>query len=344
MKSLQDRLSRFPRLRYMGSKHRLLPWIHQVVSELEFTTVLDPFSGSGSVAYLFKALGKEVTTSDFLHFSSVVARALIENSDVRLRDEDLGLLLDEAPDRERFIENTFSGIFYTPDDLRFLDRVWWNLHLLDHPHRRALALAALIRSCAKRQPRGVFTVAGDPERYKDGRRDLELSLEEHFPEQVQALHEAVFDGGRPCRALTADVFEIDPEGYDLVYLDPPYVPRSDDNCYMKRYHFLEGLSCYWRGVEIQESSKVKKIEKPYTPFSYRRCAVDAFDRLFRRFAGSILVLSYSSNGYPDLDVLVELMERYKTRVEVFERDHRYHFGTHEAVRRSEVREYLVVGQ
>lgn len=344
MDPFEDRLARFPRLRYMGSKHRLLPWIREVVSDLQFTTVLDAFSGSGCVGYLFKALGKEVTTSDFLHFPAVVAHALVENSETRLRDEDLRMLLEKAPDRERFIEETFSGIFYTPEDLRFLDRVWWNLPRLDHPHRRALALAALIRSCAKRQPRGVFTVAGDPERYKDGRRDLELSLEEHFPEQVQALNAAVFDGGRPCRALTGDVFEIDPDGYDLVYLDPPYVPRSDDNCYMKRYHFLEGLSCYWRGVEIQEGSKVKKIEKPYTPFSYRRHALEAFDRLFCRFAESTLVLSYSSNGYPDLEVLADLMKRHKSSVEIFERDHRYHFGTHDAVRRSQVSEYLLVAR
>ena len=55
-----------------------------------------------------------------------------------------------------------------------------------------------------------------------------------------------------------------------MYFDPPYVPRADDNCYMKRYHFLEGLSCYWKGLRIMENTRVKKIEKPYTPFSYRK--------------------------------------------------------------------------
>jgi DNA adenine methylase/adenine-specific DNA-methyltransferase len=50
------------------------------------------------------------------------------------------------------------------------------------------------------------------------------------------------------------VFSIKPKGVDLVYLDPPYVPRSDDNCYMKRYHFLEGLSCYWKGLRIMENT------------------------------------------------------------------------------------------
>jgi DNA adenine methylase/adenine-specific DNA-methyltransferase len=127
-------------------------------------------------------------------------------------------------------------------------------------------------------------------------------------------------------------------------MDPPYVPRADDNCYVKRYHFLEGLSCYWQGLTILEDSKVKKIEKPFTPFSYRRTALEGFDRLFRKFADSILVLSYSSNGYPDLPELLRLMRRYKRSVDVFTRAHRYHFGTHGAVRRAQAQEYLIIGQ
>jgi len=83
---------------------------------------------------------------------------------------------------------------------------------------------------------------------------------------------------------------------------------------MKRYHFVEGLSCYWKGVRIREETRVKKIEKPYTPFSYRRSAVDAFERLFRLYRDSIIVLSYSSNGYPDRDELERLLRRYKADV------------------------------
>lgn len=333
-----------PPLRLMGSKHRLLPWIREVLSGLDFDTALDAFTGSSAVAYLLKRMGKRVTASDFLGFPVTIATALIENPDRKLGGAALERLLARDPRRDRFIERTFRGIFYTPEDLRFLDRVSWNARALPRGPR-ALALAALIRSCAKRQPRGVFTVAGDPERYKDGRRDLRLSLRDHFLEQVEVYNAAVFDNGRDNRALRSDVFELDPSGHDLVYLDPPYVPRADDNCYVKRYHFLEGLSCYWEGVEIVESSRVKKLRKPYTPFSYRRDAVPAFERLFAHFAASTLVLSYSSNGYPDLDTLVRLMRARKRRVDVFERPHRYHFGTHARVSptRASVREYLIVG-
>src|SRR3546814_7444340 len=86
-------------------------------------------------------------------------------------------------------------------------------------------------------------------RSDDGRRDLHLPLREHFAETAAEYNSVVFDTGQPCRAVQSDVFEIDPVGYDLVYLDPPYAPPKDDNCYIKRYHFLEGLSVYWRGQD-----------------------------------------------------------------------------------------------
>lgn len=341
--TLPRRVRDYPQLRFMGSKHRLLPWLHEILGQVEFDTVLDAFSGSGCVAYLFKSMGKEVTTNDFLNFASLLSKALVENSEETLRPQDVERLLTQPPGHESFIEDTFRGIFFTPEDLRFLDQVWANLRRSRNPARKALALSALVRSCVKRQPRGVFTVAGDPERYKDGRRDLRLSLREHFIEQVEVFNRSVFDNGRQNRALRGDVFEVEPAGFDLVYMDPPYVPRADDNCYIKRYHFLEGLSLYWQGVTLLEDTRVKKIKKPYTPFSYRKDSLTAFDRLFSRFRKSILALSYSSNGYPDLEVLARLMRKYKGSVTVFEKEHRYHFGTHSAVNRSVVQEYLILG-
>jgi len=341
---LPKRAREFPELRYMGSKHRLLPWIHGVLLGLEFQSAADPFAGSGSVAYLLKAMGKQVIASDFLNFPAVLASATVANSKHRIDANALKQLVAVRRKGPHFIEKTFAGVFYEDRDLQFLDRVAANIEDLPHPHHRSLAKAALIRSCLKKQPRGVFTISGDLSRYNDGRRDLRLSMEEHFSEQVAVFNKVVFDNGKRHAVKRADVFSLRPTRVDLVYLDPPYVPRSDDNCYMKRYHFLEGLSCYWRGVHIMQETKVKKIAKPHTPFGSRKTAIDAFDRLFRLYRHSKIVLSYSSNGYPDREVLEDLLRRYKSHVTAFERPHRYHFGTHSGVERAQVREYLIVGQ
>jgi adenine-specific DNA-methyltransferase len=332
----------YPRLRFMGSKHRLLPWIESVLAGLEFETALDAFSGSGCVSYLLKTMGKRVQANDFLAFARDLAAATTANSRATLSSDDMATLLADGP-RDSFVEETFRGIFFTDAENRFLDRVSANLRHLD-PARAALARSALYRSCLKRQPRGVFTVAGA--RYDDGRRDLRTPLQEHFRESVQVFNRLVFDNGQEHVATCADVFALDGPAPDLVYLDPPYVPRADDNCYVKRYHFLEGLATYWRGAEFHPGSRVRKLRKRYTPFGHRRTAEAAFDALFARFAASTIVLSYSSNGYPDLERLVELLGRHRPDVAVHERAHRYSFGTHGrvAASRASVTEYLIVGR
>lgn len=341
LSAVPARMKDYPELRYMGSKNRLIPWIHGVLSKMDFETAADPFSGSGCVPYLLKTMGKRVIASDFLNFSATLARATVENSHSTIDGPILKRILAPVKSAPNFIEKTFAGVFYAREDLRFLDRLSHNIEKLGDPHHQALARAALIRACLKKQPRGVFTVTGN--RYDDGRRDLKLSIEEHFLEQVEKFNRVVFDNGRRHTVKQMDVFDIKPRGVDLVYLDPPYVPRSDDNCYVKRYHFLEGLSCYWRGLEIMKETKVKKIQKKFTPFSYRRTAIDAFERLFHTYRKSTIVLSYSSNGYPDLAELEVLMSRHKQKIEVHQRPHRYHFGTHKGVERALVNEYLLVG-
>lgn len=336
----------YPRLRYMGGKYRLLPWLHQTFAGLEFDSALDLFSGSGSVAYLLKSMGKRVIANDFLEFAHHLALATVENAGTTVSPGEASAVCHDGGPHECFIQRTFDGIFFNPSDLGFLDRVSASLRTVSGRHARAILQASLTRACMKKQPRGVFTVSG--RNYDDGRRDLRISLEEHFLESIAVFNGLVFDNGRENAAIRTDALAAPAGSVDLVYMDPPYVPKRDDNCYVKRYHFLEGLASYWTapGTQIDTNSRVKKIPKRFTPFSYRRTAPDAFDSMFRRYVDSTLVLSYSSNGYPDLESLVRIMRRYKPHIDVVQRPHRYHFGTHARVAESRalVSEYLIVGR
>jgi adenine-specific DNA-methyltransferase len=42
-----SRVAKYPRLRYMGSKYRVIPHLVALFSEMTFDSVLDAFSGSG---------------------------------------------------------------------------------------------------------------------------------------------------------------------------------------------------------------------------------------------------------------------------------------------------------
>jgi adenine-specific DNA-methyltransferase len=335
------RVGEFPRLRYMGSKYRLVPHLADVFTELGGRTALDAFSGSGVVSYLLKALDYQVTSNDFLTFPSVIAAATVVNQNQILTPEEIDTVCGPPADDRDFIQRTFAGLYFTGEDRAFLDSARSHIDRMSG-HKRDIAIAALVLSAARRQPRGVFTFTDL--RYDDGRRDLRLSLREHFRERAAEYNRVVFDSGQPCTALSGDVFALPPQPYDVVYLDPPYAPPRDDNCYIKRYHFLEGLAVYWRGQTIMENTRTKKLPKRYTPFSYKHTVTDALRRTFKQFQDSAIVLSYSSNAVPDAATIEALLREVKDHVEVRLTDHTYTFGTHSAAQRRAAAEYLFIGR
>lgn len=334
----------YPRLRYMGSKYKLAPHLAQAFHDLGGQSFLDAFSGSGFVGYLAKAMGYAVTTNDYLHFPSVISRASMVNDHVTLSDELIARVTGPAADERDFIQTTFKDVFFTDEDRVFLDSAWSHVDTLDG-FERDMVIASLIQSAARKQPRGVFTISGDLSNYDDGRRDLSLPLREHFRERAAAYNQAVFSTAKAGKTFTGDVMDLDKTTYDVVYLDPPYAPPSDDADYTKRYHFLEGLSDYWHEREIMTETKTKKIKKKHSLFANKRTIEGALEATFDKFkdAGAI-VLSYSSNALPGEARLKEMLADVKPNVEVRVIPHTYHFGTHSNASRRSVQEYLFIGR
>lgn len=326
----------------MGSKYRLLPHLAKVFEQVGGATALDAFSGSGVVSYLLKSQGFAVHSNDYLNFPASIARATVVNQATRLTRAEIARITGPSLDDRDFIQRTFDGIFFTHDDLAFLDSAWSHIQQMTG-HKRALAVSALCLSAARKQPRGVFTISGDLSHYDDGRRDLHIPLRQHFIERAKEYNRAV-SSGASCSVTALEVANLPLKTYDLVYLDPPYAPPRDDNDYIKRFHFLEGLSRYWEGDKIMIETKSRKIPKRITPFSTKRTIVEAFRATFKQFADSNIVLSYSSNALPDKDVLVNLLLEVKDEVEVLEIPHTYHYGTHQAATRRLVDEYIFVAR
>ena len=52
-----------PSTRFQGSKRKMLPWLHEILSDIRFDTVLDAFGGSACVSYLLKRMGVQATYS-----------------------------------------------------------------------------------------------------------------------------------------------------------------------------------------------------------------------------------------------------------------------------------------
>ena len=170
-------------------------------------------------------------------------------------------------------------------------------------------------------------------------------MAEQFIECVKAVNGSVFDNGKTNRSVWGNALDLTEVAADLVYMDPPYYTPKSDNEYVRRYHFLEGLARDWNDVQIQTDTKTKKFRSYPTPFATRDGAVDAFTALFKRYANSIIIVSYSSNSLPTKDEMVSLMSKYKNHVDVVPIDYRYNFGNRSdgCVKRQNVKEYLFIG-
>ena len=345
MVTLPPRIENYPPTRFMGSKRRILTHIFTVSERFEFNTVLDLFSGSGVVSYLYKCMGKKVVSNDYMTMCHTFAKSMIENNDITLDQEEINCLLTDHGDTDGFVENTFKGLYFIDEDNHLIDIIRSNIKKLDNEYKQAIAITALIRACMKKRPRGLFTYVGLNTSNDDGRRDLTITLEQQFIENVIAINEAVFDNGKNNLAMRTNALDVTGEVPDLVYMDPPYYSTLSDNEYVRRYHFLEGLARDWQGVEIQQHTKTKKFKSYKTPFSTRDGAIAAFDFLFEKYSASILLVSYSSNSLPSKDEMISLMKKHKKNVEVVPIDYKYSFGNQKTAKthRNTVQEYLFVG-
>ena len=194
---LSDQVLKFPPTRYMGSKSKILSCIRDVIREFKFNSVIDLFSGSGVVSYLFKSEGKSVISNDYMALGSTISKALIENNEVIFPIQSAKKLLEKNQGSDRFVQSNFKGLYFTDKENILIDNIRANINRMRNPYRKAIAIASLIRACTKKRPRGIFTYTGY--RYDDRRQDLKISLEDHFMNAVKIFNNAVFDNQKKIK-------------------------------------------------------------------------------------------------------------------------------------------------
>ena len=89
-----NQTAEFPSTRYQGSKVKLAQWIWEQIADLDFTTCLDAFGGTGVVSYTLKQAGKQVTYNDLLRFNHYFGLAMVENDKARLSAEQIPNVVD----------------------------------------------------------------------------------------------------------------------------------------------------------------------------------------------------------------------------------------------------------
>jgi len=343
-------IAAFPQTRYYGSKRKLLPWIYDCIGDLNFETALDVFGGTASVSLLIKAMGKRVTYHDGFKFNEDVGRTILANEIALGRTEVADFIASVSPQRA-VISDLFPGVYYTKQENAWLDGFAIRLSESKLPRKAKSLLRYLVyQACLKKRPFNLFHRANlhlrtnsGVERTFGNYATWQRSFAHHM---FQAYDELIFD--RCCDAdsvvlPSGNAASLEP-GYDLVYLDPPYLSlerRYNRDDYWRRYHFLEGFARYrgWRS-RVDQASDIKLLRQPtwMKEWSDESRYTSLLFALVEHHRRSIVVLSYVDRAYPDADEIRTFFAKTFRSIEVHARKHSH------ALRATPRRELLFIGR
>lgn len=336
---INEIISKTPTTRYRGSKRRILPWLFENFKTLNFDTFLDAFSGTSSVSYLCKMMGKEVTTNDILQSNYQIGIALIENNKFILNKNDIEFLINKNGfEHPTFIKDTFKNIYYLDHENEWLDAVIHNISLLSERYsgeilrkKKALAFHALFQACLSKRPynlfhrKNLYMRTANVERNFHNKKTWDKSFDDSFTKFCREVSGKVFSNKHSNVALCKNILEFGKETYDLVYLDPPYIKMENNYGvdYHNFYHFLEGIVDYDNWAErIDHSRKNKPLVK--NDLMWNKQNVESnLNVLFNKFSDSIIVMSYGQPGFPSINTIKELLGQFKNDVEVVRKEYSY---------------------
>ena len=307
----------FPEPQYLGAKHSHLPWISKFIPK-NINTALDAFSGSQSISFLFKQLGYKTITNDFLNFNNQIGKALIENKTQKLEEEDLNILFQKSPQKEKhtLMERVFTDVFFEKEESVFIDNFRANIPLLKNPYKQALAFTVINRSLTRKITMGHFghtqalVYAADPERIKRN-RSLIRPIKDLFSELLPKYNDAVFDNGRDNQSYNENIIDLLPQlsNIDLVYFDPPYCNSHAD--YQGFYHLLETFTEYWEDKKFINGIKRYEPQR-YSGFDKKNEVITSFEKLFE-LSDEVphWLISYNNRSYPDIHTFEKLISKYR---------------------------------
>lgn len=335
------KLHKLPKTQYLGSKERLVNWIYENAPK-NIETVLDAFSGTSVVGYIFKSKGRRVIGNDFLKFNFHIGKAVIENKGQTLDENNLQILFRKNGNAGTLIEDVFTGVFFEREQAQFLDNFRANVDLIENDIKKSLALAVMSRALTRKILLGHFAhlsalrYSKDPLRIKRN-PTIARPLKDLFLELVDEYNNAVFDNGKDnefyCEDTTQLIKKLD--DVDLVYFDPPYCGCHPD--YQAFYHFLETFVEYWKDKKFVNGTK-SYFPKKDSGFVQKSEIIDSFTKLFK--ASSHIphwLISYNSKSYPEKNTMIDLIMKHK-QVKVYEYEYQNHYGGKGS--RKGTREYL----
>lgn len=320
-------------IKYAGSKLKILPYIVDIVSELEIRNVLDGFSGSTRVSQTFAKLGFTTTSSDISIWSETMAKAYLLNK--RNPKEYQGLIdhLNGLKGYEGWFSEHYGGSngtnskrpFQLKNSMR-LDAIRDEIDRLQLDDiEKCVALTSLILALDSVDSTlghyAAYLADWSPRSYND----LCLKVPKLFVNE------------QANEVIRGDIFDtVKGRSFDLAYFDPPYGSNNEKMPpsrvrYNSYYHIWTTVirndrpQLFGR-VNRREDSRDRVAASVFEEFrkdeSGSFIAMQAIRRLIRETEADYILLSYSSGGRATKEELNDILNSGGKIIKAIEIDYK----------------------
>ncbi len=306
--------------RYLGSKYKLIDFIHKVVDNncQDITSVCDLFAGTGVVGYSFNK-DYDIIVNDTLTTNEVAYYTFFDDEEV---DKDkLMNLIDHynslSTNEDNYYSINFADTYLSKENMSKVGYIRDNIDSLYDKHminfrEKNILICSLIYAIDR-----IANTVGHYDAYrKNG--DLNQQLVLSFPN----LEEDQYNTNNQIYNLDANELVKNIKA-DLVYIDPPYNSRQ----FCDAYHFLENVAL---NTKPEVKGVARKMDRKNLKSVYCSSKAPlAYEELIENIDAKYILVSYNNmgkQGDPRSNAKIsdkQILEILKTRgeVKIFEEEY-----------------------
>lgn len=308
-------------MNYIGSKLSLLKFIDNSINEVtggNFSSICDPFAGTGAVGKFYKEKGKNVISNDIQFYSYVLNRNYIGTCEClnfaglydvipNLKDTEnkytcICKYLSSLQGIEGFIYKNYclsgSGerMYFSDQNGLLCDAIRnkideWRASKKITENEYYFLLCSLLESIDK--------VANTASVYGAFLKNLKKSAQKKL--EVKPALPIVGNG--KYTVYNADANTVAKENIvDVLYLDPPYNQRQ----YATNYHILETIAKN-DTPEIHGKTGLRNYENQKSAYCSKGAVKQAFQELIVNAKAKYIFLSYNNEGLMSPDEIKDIM-------------------------------------
>lgn len=305
-------------IKYAGSKLKILPYIFDMISEIDVDNVLDGFSGSTRVSQAFAKAGFKTTSSDISVWSETLASAYLLNTKKPSEYKELIEHLNSIQGYEGWFSEYYGGTIENKEKRPFqlkntkkLDAIRDEIDNLNLDKvSKSIALTSLILALDSVDSTlghyAAYLADWSPRSYND----LKLKVP------------MLFQNTRENTILRGDIFDnVKERIYDLAYFDPPYGSNNEKMPpsrvrYNSYYHIwtsviLNDKPKLFGKVNRREDSRDEVAASVFEEFrkdeNNHFIAMQAIRKLINVTNSRYILLSYSSGGRATKEELFDII-------------------------------------